>query len=144
MTLIKSISGIRGTVGGEAGDNLTPSDIVRFTVGYSRWLLRQVSGRRPVVAVGRDARLSGEMVYSLVEGTLMGGGGGVDGVDGGTAGKQHRGCDGKQGGKCCFHDFLRKKNSFFHTIPPLCRFGKSGGWFFREFPQSIRQNRRKW
>ena len=74
----------------------------------------------------------------------LGGGGGVDGVDGGTAGKQHRGCDGKQGGKCCFHDFLRKKNSFFHTIPPLCRFGKSGGWFFREFPQSIRQNRRKW
>lgn len=79
MTLIKSISGIRGTVGGEAGDNLTPSDIVRFTVGYSRWLLRQVSGRRPVVAVGRDARLSGEMVYSLVEGTLMGCG--VDVID---------------------------------------------------------------
>ena len=73
MTLIKSISGIRGTVGGEAGDNLTPSDIVRFTVGYSRWLLRQV------VAVGRDARLSGEMVYSLVEGTLMGCG--VDVID---------------------------------------------------------------
>ena len=79
MTLIKSISGIRGTVGGEAGDNLTPSDIGRFTVGYSRWLLRQVSGRRPVVAVGRDARLSGEMVYSLVEGTLMGCG--VDVID---------------------------------------------------------------
>ena len=72
MTLIKSISGIRGTVGGEAGDNLTPSDIVRFTVGYSRWLLRQVSGRRPVVAVGRDARLSGEMVYSLVDGVRGG------------------------------------------------------------------------
>ena len=79
MTLIKSISGIRGTVGGEAGDNLTPSDIGRVTVGYSRWLLRQVSGRRPVVAVGRDARLSGEMVYSLVEGTLMGCG--VDVID---------------------------------------------------------------
>lgn len=79
MTLIKSISGIRGTIGGEAGDNLTPSDVVRFTAGYAQWVLRRVSSRRPVVAVGRDARISGEMVYSLVEGTLVGCG--VDVID---------------------------------------------------------------
>ncbi len=75
MTLIKSISGFRGTIGGAEGDNLTPADIVKFTSGYARWL---GAGRRKVV-VGRDARPSGGMVDALVQGTLMGCG--VDVVD---------------------------------------------------------------
>lgn len=79
MTLIKSISGIRGTVGGRAGENLTPPDIVRFASGYAQWILRRVKDRRPLVAVGRDARLSGEMVYGLVQGTLTGCG--IDVID---------------------------------------------------------------
>ncbi len=79
MTLIKSISGIRGTIGGPAGDNLTPADIVRFTTGYSRWLAGRNPGRRLTVVVGRDARLSGEMVASLVIGTLTGCG--IDVID---------------------------------------------------------------
>ncbi|MCD8185838.1 MAG: phosphoglucosamine mutase [Rikenellaceae bacterium] len=70
MTLIKSISGIRGTIGGAQGDNLTPADIVKFTSGYAVWLRESVPGKKLTVAVGRDARLSGEMVNSLVEGTL--------------------------------------------------------------------------
>lgn len=73
MTLIKSISGIRGTIGGKPGDNLTPIDIVKFTTAYSRWLSeRYAGGRRLKVVVGRDARLSGEMVDDLIEGTLLG------------------------------------------------------------------------
>ncbi len=79
MTLIKSISGIRGTIGGPAGGNLTPADIVRFTTGYSRWLAGRTPGRRLTVVVGRDARLSGEMVASLVIGTLTGCG--IDVID---------------------------------------------------------------
>jgi phosphomannomutase len=75
MTLIKSISGIRGTIGGAAGDNLTPADVVKFTSAYARWL---GTGRKKVV-VGRDARPSGAMVEALVKGTLMGCG--VDVVD---------------------------------------------------------------
>ncbi len=73
MTLIKSISGIRGTIGGTPGDNLTPIDVVRFTSAYVR-LLRELypAKTRPVVVVGRDARMSGPMVSSLVEGTLAG------------------------------------------------------------------------
>ena len=72
MTLIKSISGIRGTIGGGTGDNLTPIDIVKFTAAYLR-LIREESGAvRPKIVVGRDARLSGEMVADLVEGTLLG------------------------------------------------------------------------
>lgn len=72
MTLIKSISGIRGTIGGTPGENLTPTDIVRFTSAYAR-LLRKNNTEKPLkVVVGRDARLSGEMVQNLVEGTLLG------------------------------------------------------------------------
>ena len=70
MTLIKSISGIRGTIGGKAGDSLTPVDVVRFTSAFAFWL-RQNSQKNSVV-VGRDARISGAMVNSLVNGTLMG------------------------------------------------------------------------
>ena len=71
MTLIKSISGIRGTIGGRPGDNLTPLDIVKFTTAYVRFLGERKQGRLRVV-VGRDARLSGEMVGDLIEGALLG------------------------------------------------------------------------
>lgn len=70
MTLIKSISGIRGTIGGAAGDGLTPLDIVKFTSAFGSWALKR-SGKKKIV-VGRDARLSGEMVNNLVLGTLQG------------------------------------------------------------------------
>lgn len=74
MTLIKSISGIRGTIGGPTGDTLNPLDIVRFVTAYAAHVGAD-SGRalsRPCIVVGRDARLSGEMVRSVVCGTLMG------------------------------------------------------------------------
>ncbi|MDR3328214.1 MAG: phosphoglucosamine mutase [Prevotellaceae bacterium] len=71
MTLIKSISGIRGTVGGKTGDNLTPNDIVKFTSAYCQWLKNQQNREHCKVVVGRDARISGEMVENLVVGTLI-------------------------------------------------------------------------
>lgn len=78
--LIVSISGIRGTIGGAAGEGLTPPDIVRFATGYSAWIREQMSdGRKPVVVIGRDARLSGPMVRDLLVGTLVGCG--VDVID---------------------------------------------------------------
>ncbi|RWY57089.1 phosphoglucosamine mutase [Mucilaginibacter gilvus] len=70
MTLIKSISGIRGTIGGAAGDGLTPLDIVKFTSAYGSWAVKR-SGIKKIV-IGRDARLSGDMVNNLVIGTLQG------------------------------------------------------------------------
>ncbi len=70
MTLIKSISGIRGTIGGQAGDALTPSDIVKFTSAFGLWVIQQ-TGKKKII-VGRDARLSGDMVRNLVIGTLQG------------------------------------------------------------------------
>ncbi len=78
MTLIKSISGIRGTIGGKPGDCLSPVDIVKFTSAFAGILKRETEGRVKVV-VGRDARVSGEMVNNLVTGTLSGMG--VDVVD---------------------------------------------------------------
>lgn len=72
MTLIKSISGIRGTIGGHAGDNLTPLDVVKFTTAYARLIAERNPGRKLTIVVGRDARISGEMVANLVEGTLLG------------------------------------------------------------------------
>lgn len=77
MTLIKSISGIRGTIGGTAGEALTPTDIVKFTTAFGNWVVAQ-TGKRKIV-VGRDARISGEMVRNLVVGTLQGIG--IDVVD---------------------------------------------------------------
>ena len=77
MTLIKSISGIRGTIGGKAGDALTPTDIIKFTSAFGLWVIQQ-TGKRKIV-VGRDARISGEMVRNLVVGTLQGLG--IDVVD---------------------------------------------------------------
>ncbi len=72
MTLIKSISGIRGTIGGRAGEGLSPFDIVRFTVSYGDFLLESLPKKKLTVVVGRDARISGLMVNQLVTGTLMG------------------------------------------------------------------------
>ncbi len=70
MSLIKSISGIRGTIGGKPGEGLTPPDIVKFAAAYGTWLKRRNSGRRLRVVVGRDARRSGPIVGSLVINTL--------------------------------------------------------------------------
>jgi phosphomannomutase len=72
MTLIKSISGIRGTIGGAQGDNLTPIDIVKFTTAYVRFISEKAAGKRLTIVVGRDARLSGQMVNNIIEGTLLG------------------------------------------------------------------------
>jgi len=77
LTLIKSISGIRGTIGGAAGDGLTPVDIVKFTSAFGIWAIQQ-SGLKKIV-IGRDARISGSMVNNLVVGTLQGLG--IDVVD---------------------------------------------------------------
>ena len=71
MTLIKSISGIRGTIGGEVGDALTPFDIVRFTASYASFIRKQAIGSNTII-IGRDARISGQMVCNIVSGTLMG------------------------------------------------------------------------
>jgi phosphomannomutase len=71
MTLIKSISGIRGTIGGEVGDSLSPLDIVRFTASYASFIKKQGSSSNTII-IGRDARISGEMVSNIVSGTLMG------------------------------------------------------------------------
>ena len=72
MSLIKSISGIRGTIGGPAGDGLSPLDVVKFTSAFATFLQRRNAGRRLTLVVGRDARLSGDMVDRLVTGTLIG------------------------------------------------------------------------
>ena len=69
MTLIKSISGIRGTLGGVSGENLTPIDVVKYTSAYGSMLLQRKKGNK--VVVGRDARISGPMVHELVVNTLM-------------------------------------------------------------------------
>ncbi len=72
MTLIKSISGIRGTIGGKSGDSLTPLDVVKFTAAYGSWLKNKNSEKPLRVVIGRDARLSGKMVSDLVSATLVG------------------------------------------------------------------------
>ena len=72
MTLIKSISGIRGTIGGSTGDTLNPLDIVKFTTAYAQFIRREGKGSSNKIVVGRDARISGEMVKNVVCGTLMG------------------------------------------------------------------------
>lgn len=72
MTLIKSISGIRGTIGGQPGDGLTPLDIVKFTSAYASFIRKTTTLTSNKIVVGRDARVSGEMVKNIVCGTLMG------------------------------------------------------------------------
>jgi phosphomannomutase len=72
MTLIKSISGIRGTIGGKPGEGLSPLDVVKFTASYAAWAKENRGKENIKVVVGRDARISGEMVASLVVATLIG------------------------------------------------------------------------
>lgn len=79
MTLIKSISGIRGTIGGKAGDGLTPIDAVKFAAAYGELIKNRNPGKRCKVVIGRDARISGEMIRNLVASTLQGLG--IDVVD---------------------------------------------------------------
>ena len=79
MSLIKSISGIRGTIGGKPGDNLTPLDTVKFAAAYGTWLKNENPGKKLKVVLGRDARISGAMVQNLVMNTLVGMG--IDIVD---------------------------------------------------------------
>ena len=69
MTLIKSISGIRGTIGGKPGQNLTPEDIIKFTAAFGTWVKRTTGIN--IIVIGRDARISGDMVNHLVIGTLQ-------------------------------------------------------------------------
>lgn len=72
VTLIKSISGIRGTIGGKPDDGLTPLDIVKFASAYGTWILKNSPPGKTTVIIGRDARLSGPMLSSIVTGTLIG------------------------------------------------------------------------
>mgnify|MGYP005847020857 CR=1 FL=1 len=83
MTLITSISGIRGTIGGTVGDSFSPLDVVRFTAAYACWLRQRRNKKKAMVVVGRDARISGEMVQSLVAATLNASG--CDVIDTGLA-----------------------------------------------------------
>ena len=79
MTLIKSISGIRGTIGGKPSDNLTPIDIVRFAAAYGQYILSHTDVSKCSIVIGRDARISGAMVQALVSNTLIGMG--IDVID---------------------------------------------------------------
>lgn len=79
MALIKSISGIRGTIGGKPGDGFSPLDIVKFTSAFASWIANKSENKRVKIVLGRDARISGEMVNNLVIGTLQGMG--VDIID---------------------------------------------------------------
>ena len=72
MTLIKSISGIRGTIGGKVGDNLTPVDAVKFAAAYGTFLKQNATKTKLKVVIGRDARISGPMIHNLVMNTLLG------------------------------------------------------------------------
>jgi phosphomannomutase len=83
MTLIKSISGIRGTIGGKPSENLTPLDIVKFTAAYAQWLRQNYPAGPWKVILGRDARVSGSMVRDIVSGTIQGSG--IDVIDIGFA-----------------------------------------------------------
>ncbi len=83
MTLIKSISGIRGTIGGKIGDNLTPIDIVKFAAAYGTFIKQNIRNRKTKIILGRDARTSGEMLSMLVTGALAGIG--IDIIDIGLA-----------------------------------------------------------
>jgi len=71
MALIKSISGIRGTIGGKFGDNLTPIDAVNFGCAYGQWIINRNPDKKPTVVIGRDARISGEMIQNFVQNSLI-------------------------------------------------------------------------
>ena len=71
MTLIKSISGIRGTIGGKFGDNLTPIDAVNFGCAYGQWIINRNPDKKSTVVIGRDARISGQMIQNFVQNSLI-------------------------------------------------------------------------
>ena len=71
MTLIKSISGIRGTIGGPAGENLTPPDVVKFTTAYVRLIARRNPGKKLTIVVGRDARIGAALLCTWVAATRL-------------------------------------------------------------------------
>jgi phosphomannomutase len=83
MTLIKSISGIRGTIGGSPGEGLSPLDIVKFTSAFTTFIMQNSQSKKPKFVIGRDSRISGDMVNLLVTGTLIGMG--ADVIDGGLS-----------------------------------------------------------
>ena len=83
MTLIRSISGIRGTIGGKVGEGLSPIDVVKYAAAYGTFIKNRTGKKRPFVVVGRDARISGPMVNQLVKGTLVGLG--IDVMDSGLS-----------------------------------------------------------
>ncbi len=83
MALIKSISGIRGTIGGKPGEGLSPIDIVRFSAAFGTWIKQKNKSKKTLVIVGRDARISGDMLSRLVTGTLNGLG--IDVIDTGLS-----------------------------------------------------------
>ena len=72
MTLIKSISGIRGTIGGKPEENLTPVDAVKYAAAYGTYIQRKATAEQLTIVIGRDARISGDMIQSLVMQTLIG------------------------------------------------------------------------
>ena len=72
MTLIKSISGIRGTIGGKVDNGLTPIDAVKFAAAYGTWIKQRNNNSKVKIVIGRDARLSGQMISNLVVSTLVG------------------------------------------------------------------------
>jgi phosphomannomutase len=72
MTLIKSISGIRGTIGGKAGEGITPPDMVKYASAFGTWIKKKAPSKKTVIVLGRDARISGDMAERLVSGTLAG------------------------------------------------------------------------
>ena len=72
MTLIRSISGIRGTIGGKAGEGLSPADVMKYTAAYLSWLKTDAKKKNPHIVIGRDARVSGEMIRDIVCGTAAG------------------------------------------------------------------------
>ncbi len=83
MTLIKSISGIRGTIGGKPGDSLTPSDVVKFSAAFGTWIKRQRKSEKTTIVIGRDGRVTGKLVSGLVSSSLQSLG--IDVVDLGMA-----------------------------------------------------------
>jgi phosphomannomutase len=82
MTLIKSISGIRGTIGGKNGDNLTPLDAVNFGCAYAQWINNKYPNKETKIVIGRDARISGEMIQNFVQYSIISMG--IDVIDLGT------------------------------------------------------------
>ena len=71
MTLIKSISGIRGTIGGKPGESLSPLDVVKFSAAFGTWILRRQNNKKTAIVIGRDGRVTGMMVSTLVTSTLQ-------------------------------------------------------------------------